>query len=183
MEAELNIMSDDLLIVRARDDAQAFGEIYDKYVAKIYNYVRYRVDSNMVADDLTAKTFQQALFNLDNYDVDKGPFKAWLFGIAHNIVSHYFRDKQKHQLWSDEYLNDSATVEESLENDIIRKELHDRLLCAVSRLKERDRGIIALKFGGGLTNREIAQIMDLHESNIGVILFRSIKRLRGILSE
>ena len=67
------------LIARAKEDPEAFGVLYERYVGKIYNYIYYRTTNHHDAEDLTARTFQRALKHIGRY-VDRGaPFSAWLF--------------------------------------------------------------------------------------------------------
>ncbi|NLG33639.1 MAG: sigma-70 family RNA polymerase sigma factor, partial [Syntrophomonadaceae bacterium] len=66
---------------------------------------------------------------------------------------------------------------------IIEQELKEILLKAILRLDERQRSIIALKFGANMKNREIAQMLNLTESNVGTILYRSLKHLRDNLKK
>ena len=78
-------MEDSDLVEFAKDDKAAFGEIYERYLDKIYNYIYYRTGNQQDAEDLTAKVFYRAMSHIDNY-IDKGvPFQAWLYRIAHNL--------------------------------------------------------------------------------------------------
>jgi RNA polymerase sigma-70 factor (ECF subfamily) len=54
----------------------------------------------------------------------------------------------------------------------------DRLAVVLQQLDEQPRQIVSLKFFGGLTNRAIAGLLGLTESNVAVILFRSVRRMR-----
>src|SRR5688500_9268273 len=81
------------LVQRAKDEAAAFGALYDRYVDKVYNYIYHRVGNHHDAEDLTSRTFHRALMNIGVY-VDRGvPFSAWLFRIAHNLVANWHRDQ------------------------------------------------------------------------------------------
>jgi len=82
-------LAEDRLIELAKGDAEAFGELYQRHVDRIYNYVFYRTGNVADAEDLTARTFHQALGSIHRY-VDQGvPFAAWLYRIAHNLVANY----------------------------------------------------------------------------------------------
>lgn len=67
------------------------------------------------------------------------------------------------------------------ENLILREERSDKLIGALNKLDERERNLVALKFGACLRNTEVAQITGLSESNIGVILYRAMKKLKAEL--
>lgn len=166
------------LIKQSMVDASAFAAVYDHYFARIYNYVRYRVQETDTADDLTSHIFERVLVNLDSYRPEKAPFAAWLFAIARNAVNDHLRAQQRRRWLSLERLRDWAGGDPPPGEVVAGREAHHRLLTAVARLGSRERDIIALKFAGGLTNRRIAELTGLTESHVGVILYRTIRRLR-----
>ena len=91
-------LDDKELVELAKDDKEAFGEIYERYMPKIYNYIYYRTSNQHDAEDLTAKVFFRAMSHIGNY-VDKGvPFQAWLYRIAHNLVANWHRDQGRRKL-------------------------------------------------------------------------------------
>jgi len=143
--------------------------------------VRYRVGDAETADDLTAQVFERALVNIGRYRPERAPFVAWLFAIARNAVSDYLRTQRRRRWLSLEVLRDRASRELQPEEVSIRNETHAELLASVARLSDRERDLIALKFAAGLTNRRIAEITGLSESNVGVILYRAVRRLRAEL--
>ena len=89
----------------AKEDKAAFGELYERYLPKIYSYVYYRTGNVHDAEDLTAKVFFRALSHISNY-VEKGvPFQAWLYRIAHNLVANWHRDQGRRKIIAlDEYV-------------------------------------------------------------------------------
>jgi RNA polymerase sigma factor (sigma-70 family) len=162
---------------------QEFLTLYDEYFQRVYNYVRYRCGDPHTADDLTAAVFEQALRRLRDYCPQRGSFKAWLFIIARSTVSHHLRsDSAKRWLPLDEVHeipDEKPTPEESVTNSEAQK----KLLVALSRLSERDRDILSLKFAARLTNRRIAEITGLSDNNVGIILYRAIHKLRILFDE
>src|SRR5579883_2993930 len=89
--------SDAELVRAARQDRAAFGALYERYVDRVYSYHVYRTGSAADAEDLTARTFYQALSHLDDFEERGLPFTAWLFTIAHNLVANYHRDRSRHR--------------------------------------------------------------------------------------
>jgi RNA polymerase sigma factor (sigma-70 family) len=77
------------LIRRAKEDPEAFGVLYERYVDKIYNYIYYRTGNVHDAEDLTSRVFFRALRNLERYEDQGVPFSAWLYRIAHNLVASW----------------------------------------------------------------------------------------------
>ena len=170
-------------VERAVDDPTAFTTLYDHYFPRIYNYVRYRVIDAPTADDLTAQIFERALADLVSYRQDRAPFGAWLFGIARHVIGDHFRTQRRRRWLPFETLRHHATADPPPEQIAAANESHRQLLNAVATLKDRERDLIALKFGGDLTNREIARLTGLSESNVGVILHRALRHLRVVLEE
>lgn len=169
------------LAAKAHQDPRAFAEIYESYFSRIYNYVRYRVKIPETTDDLTSLIFEKVLTNIRYFRPEQGTFNAWLFAIAHNVVSDYFRNLHKNQWPSLEAFAEIAGTSQDLGEVVAENELRSKLLKALAELSERERNIIALKFWSGLTNRSIAKLIGLNESNVGVIIYRAMRRLHTIL--
>ncbi|MEM7343350.1 MAG: sigma-70 family RNA polymerase sigma factor, partial [Chloroflexota bacterium] len=150
---------------------------------RIYNYILYRIQDSAIADDVTSQVFERSLVNLKQYNAEKGPFAAWLFTIARNAINDYLRRQKRRQWLSLDVLSNWASNESHLDESIAGADDRDKLLLAVGRLSERDRDLIGLKFASGLTNRRIAELTGLSESNVGVILYRTMRRLRTDLEK
>ena len=183
MDGTVAVLANELaLVARATAEPAAFAAIYDHYFPRVYNYVRYRVRDAETADDITAQIFERALVSIGSYRPKRAPFAAWLFGIARNAVNDCLRAQRRHRWLSLEVLHGRASIEPQLEEIAIHSDTRAELLAAVARLSDRERDLIALKFAAGLTNRRIAELTGLSESNVGVILYRAVRRLRSELS-
>lgn len=169
------------LLATAVAEPAAFAAIYDHYFPRVYNYVRYRVADPAAVDDLAAKIFEKALVYLSSYRAERAPFAVWLFTIARNTVNDYLRAQKRHRWLSLEALGAKLRAPSQPEEVVIEREAHGELLRALSRLGDRERDLLALKFAVGLTNRRIAELTGLSVSNVGVILYRTIRRLRAEL--
>ncbi|GIK71597.1 MAG: hypothetical protein BroJett021_05850 [Chloroflexota bacterium] len=166
------------LVERARTDPEAFGQIYELYVDRVYSYIYHRVGNVQDAEDLTARTFYRALEKLDAYE-DRGlPFSAWLFRIAHNLVANWHRDHSRRQVFSLEKFwwrsSDDARPEHAVEADAEREELWD----AINRLPEERRNLLLYKLNTTLSNLEIGELMNKSESAIKSLYFRTLAALR-----
>lgn len=177
-EAATALANEIKLVQQSATDAAAFAALYDHYFPRVYNYMRYRVQDGPTADDLTAQVFERTLAHIDRYRPGQAPFAAWLFAIARNTVADHFRTRQRRRWLSLDALREWASSDPQPGQVVAAAEVQSCLLAAVSRLKERERDLIALKFAGGLTNRRIADLTGLSESNVGVILYRAVRRLR-----
>lgn len=143
-------------------------------IRRVYAYIAYRVGDGPDAEDLTSETFERALRYRKSYDPRKGEPVAWLLGIAKRCV-----DGRGPQL---EYASDA--VEEGsaddVEEDTVRRLTVAR---AVSTLEERDRELIALRYGADLTARQIAELLGARTNAIEVALHRALGRLRETFGE
>jgi len=169
------------LVARAVRKPAAFAVIYDHYFPRIYNYARYRVGDPSTADEITARVFEQALAKIGSYQPERAPFSAWLFGIARNTVNQHLRAKRRRNWISFDLLFDRRSVHPDPEETLIQNEMHEELMDVLVGLSDRERDILALKFASGMTNRRIAKLTGLGESNVSVILYRTIRKLRDEL--
>jgi RNA polymerase sigma factor (sigma-70 family) len=154
-------------------------QAFERYYPAVFRYFRYRGADPETANDLASSTFEQALKNLSSYDPHKGQIQTWLFAIAHNLgINHWKAEKQTAPLDDDLPIPDDPPLEQGL----ILIQDKEQVLQALQFLDLRAREILALKFGGLLSNRQIARLTNLTESNLGVILYRSILKLRTLLA-
>ena len=170
------------LVAQACADTSAFAAIYDHYFSRVYNYIRYRIQDAETTDDLTAQVFERALRHIGGYRQDKAPFSAWLFAIARNAVNDHFRAQQRRRWFSLDTVHDWISPDPQPGEVVADNELQDQLLVALARLSSREQDLMGLKFGGGLTNRRIAELTGLSENNVGIILYRAVRRLRAELA-
>src|SRR3989304_6164220 len=89
------ISDEEALNRAAKGDGEAFGVLYERYVARIYNYVYYRTGDPFDAEDLTARVFYRAMQHISNYRNLGLPLSAWLYRIAHNLVANWHRDNSR----------------------------------------------------------------------------------------
>lgn len=178
-----SLKNENQLLLQATIDPEAFAEIYDYYFTRVYNYVRSRVNRSSVADDLTSQIFERVLFKLDKFHPERGSFGTWLFTIAHNIITDYLRNQEQRHTVSLDAVRELACARNGPEEAYILQESQQDLQAALELLNNRERNLIGLKFWAGLNNRQIAQMTGLSESNVGVILYRSIRRLQLALKK
>jgi RNA polymerase sigma factor (sigma-70 family) len=138
-------------------------------IRRVYSYVAYRVGDGPDAEDITSETFERALRYKKSYDSSKGEPVAWLIGIARRCIEGR---PPSLELSSDHI--DTADHRD-LEDDALRR---IALSSAVGRLEERDRDLIALRYGADLTARQIAELQGAKTNAIEVALHRALGRLR-----
>jgi RNA polymerase sigma factor (sigma-70 family) len=161
-----------------------FGALFDLYYQRLYRYVRYRVDSRQEAEDLTTLAFERALAHQASYNPAKGAFSTWLFRIARNaVINHQSQQRRRGMVIDLEEIADLPIETRSPEETLIHKQAVQTLLQHMSTLPSRDQDILALKFAGRLTNRDIAETLDLKEKTVSVILLRALRKLRKKVQE
>jgi RNA polymerase sigma-70 factor (ECF subfamily) len=171
------------LVAWAKDDSLAFGELYTRYVQKIYNYVYYRTGNHHDAEDLTSRVFFRALGHINNY-TDRGvPFSAWLYRIAHNLVANWHRDRGRQKVVPlDEHLVGS-TYFDAPEDMAESFEEEERLLESIRELPPERQQLLILKFVERLSNAEIGGIMNKTEGAIKSLYHRTLIALRNNLED
>src|SRR5437588_10067205 len=139
-------------------------------IRRVYAYVAYRIGDGPDAEDITSETFERAVRYKRSYDAQKGEPVAWLIGIARRCIE----GRPPALEISTENLERADHGD--LEDDALRR---IALSAAVGRLEERDRELIALRYGADLTARQIAELQGAKTNAIEVALHRALTRLRG----
>ncbi len=180
-ETEYN--EEEVLTRAAQGDRDAFGQLYEQYIDRIFNYVYYRTGNLHDAEDLTARVFQRAMNHIHTY-TDRGvPFSAWLYRIAHNLVANWHRDRSRRQ---EIPLNDLPVVpskEDRPETSLVRSQEQDSLLHLIRQLPPERQNLLILKFVENLSNAEIGQIMGRSEGAVKSLYHRTLLSLRDDLGD
>ncbi len=161
---------------------ERFEALYRSSRDDLYAYVATLLRDSAAAEDVTALAFERADRRRRTFDRRRGEERAWLFGIARNAALDELRRRRRLAelpaepadcTEADEGISDGAEV--ALRRTAVR--------AALGRLSGREREIVALKFHGGLSNREIAQVLGVTESNAGTLLYRTLEKLRRACDE
>jgi RNA polymerase sigma factor (sigma-70 family) len=158
---------------------EEIAELYEEHVWGVYGFFGYRVSSRADAEDLTQLTFERAVRAWGRFDSDRASARTWLVSIANNLlIDHYRRDR--------------STGQEPIEDNLSRRELiiedpdlglAPDLAYALEQLGQRERELVALRFGGELNGPEIAELTGLSLANVQQILSRSLRKVRAQLEE
>lgn len=159
--------------------AREFSSFYREWFDRVYNYARNRTGSTTRADEIVSDTFNRVLDSWETFDPLKGDRRTWLFSIAFRAVADHYRSEARRKWMTLGFA--SEPKEPPPVQGLEAAEEHRLLAAALQELGSQPREIVSLKFYGGLTNRAIAKLLGLTEANVGVILFRSVRRLREVL--
>ncbi len=149
--------------------------VYWQQMPRIYNFFRYRLGDDALAEDLTATTFTKAWKARVDYRGNAESVVGWLLTIARNVAMDHFR-RLRPETSLDEI--DPAAGDRPVEDAVQHGNDVARLAALLAQLTPREREVVALKYGAELTNRAIAELTGLSESNVGTILHRVLTRLR-----
>ena len=161
-----------------KGENKPFGKLYRHYYPRVKRYFLSRVDTVEEAEDLASQVFEKALSGLGSFQWQGVPFSAWLFKIAQNTLFDSFRKNKTKPQVSLEKLPPIESGQAGPEEEAFRKESAETLTQLLQRLPQREREIVYLKFYEGHTNRSIASLTGLSETNVGTILYRTLKKLR-----
>lgn len=161
-------------------DSDAFGELYDLFVERVYRYLYFRTGSHPEAEDLTEQVFLKAWEAIGRYRWQGRPFLAWLYRLAHNAHIDYVRSqKPTTSLNNDDHPvelpSSAAAVELSRALDA------DLLARALGELTPDQQQVIVMKFLEGLDNEQIAQNLAKREGAIRALQMRALMSLRRVL--
>lgn len=174
------IPDEEALLERVRrGDRAALALVYDTYSPPLYRYLYRRVGNARLAEDLTGQLFLKLIEAIRQGQRWEVSFGGWLYRVAHNLVVDYYRKNgnQRH-VELEEWIESGASgpdrvAEQRLRFDLIRE--------ALDELTEEQAQVILLRFGEGLSNREVAEIMDKSEGAIKALQHRAVGALRRLL--
>jgi RNA polymerase sigma-70 factor (ECF subfamily) len=153
-----------------------FDALYRETASELFAYAHALLRDRAAAEDVAALAFERAYRRRDRFDPRRGSQRAWLFTIARNAaLDELRRRKRTTALVVDP--EDPAARDAGGEDDeaAVRRAA---VRAALAALEPRDRELVALKFEAGLSNREIAEVLGVSESNAGTRLHRAVHRLR-----
>ena len=176
-------LDDSGLVEQAKIEPAYFGLLYERFFPRIYNYCLRRLDLPEEAEDVTSQVFVRAFANLAGFK--GGSVPAWLFRIAHNAVANQLRARHP-QLSLDlaaqangNWPGLMASSDESLLDDIVRSEEQNQLAAWIAALPQEQREMLALSVAGGLTAREVGEVLGKSETAVWKALQRIVERLRA----
>lgn len=165
------------MFAKGQDTHEDFRRFYRVHVRAVFAFFAYSA-SRETAEDLTSATFERALKAWDRFDPDRASERTWVLAIARNLLTDHFR-RQRHRtaVSFDEHpalLDRLVSTDDPLATQLSA----DGVVEWLERLPERDREVLALRFGADLTAAEVAAETGLSEANVHQIVSRSLRRLR-----
>ncbi len=169
---------DAMLALRARNDPEAFGLLYARYVHRVTSYFLLRTGSREDAEDLASQCFVRAFEALPRFRAGEGSVRSWLFAIAHNLaVSHYRAHRTTLPIDTVTLLDHAPPLEE---HAIRGDDLH-RLRTALGKLTDEQRLVIELRLAG-LSGIEISKAAGKSHAAVKMLQHRALNQLRLALN-
>lgn len=168
-------------LIDALPDKDALRGLYAAYFDRVFGYVAYRVGRRQDAEDITADVFMHVVRNIQQFEYrGAGSFAAWIFQITRNQIRQFYRQSQRGikddipldalpQIRGDGLLPDEV---------LTRQETFERLRRMIGMLSPRRQEVVTLRFYAGLSNQEIARVLDLDERTVASHLSRAIDDLQ-----
>jgi RNA polymerase sigma-70 factor (ECF subfamily) len=155
---------------------EEFEQIFKEQFSCIYNYIFYHIRNTTDAEDLTADVFVRAYKYWNSYSSDKASRGAWLGGIARNTVKSYLKRNAVSPKIIE--LSEVLSADADIEKEYLLKEELTRVFTQMDTLPELQRDLLTMKYLLRFTNRDIAKLMDMSECNVGVTLYRAIRKIQ-----
>jgi RNA polymerase sigma-70 factor (ECF subfamily) len=166
------------LVELARDgDAEAFGQLYDHYMAGVFRFIYYRVGSRQLAEDLTSETFVRGLRAIQRFTWQGKDFGAWLTTIARNLIADHFKSSRARlEIVSDDVPEGRATAP-SPEDDVLSLISNEMLFDAVNSLPPEQRDCVLMRFIQGMSIAETAAALKRSEGAVKQLQLRAVRSL------
>lgn len=170
------------LILKAQKNPADFASLYNQYYLQIFKYVIKRVKDENDAGEITSDIFAKAIFNIKKYKFKGFPFSSWLYRIASNEITDFYRKNQSSKYVSvteDQlnYLVDNSEDEITVQSD--KEEKFSEIIASLEMLSDDDLELIEMRFFEERSFKEIAEILGLTEGNARIKTHRAITKLKN----
>jgi RNA polymerase sigma factor (sigma-70 family) len=184
------IVSDYELIMRfIKGEQSCFEQLIHRHKNKVFAYINLYIRDEALAEDIFQDTFLKVFQSVKagKYS-DNGKFISWVMRIAHNlIIDHFRRIKQMNTISNDNYesdiFNSKRFAEDSIEDNIIKKQIHQDIRKMISNLPDDQKEVVILRHYAGLSFKEIADITDVSINTALGRMRYALINLRKIMDE
>jgi len=172
----------ELLLKIASGDKEAFGQLYDFYAPKIFRFIRLKVGSQTLAEDLSSESFLRIWEYLREQEREiEESFQALLYKTARNLIIDYYKKKSSQEILFNDDFNEFL-LNEPARDEIKDKEVADQIHKALINIKEEYQDVLIWYYIDGLSAPEIAKLMGKSQGAIRVLIHRGLESLKKHLS-
>jgi RNA polymerase sigma-70 factor (ECF subfamily) len=181
---ELSEPSDSIVIAQSHADPERFSVIFDRYFAEIHRYISSRLGDGP-ADDVAAETFLAAFAQRDRYDARRPQARAWLYGIATNLLRRHRRTEARayRAIERAPAETDPGGHADRVTDKVSAQRMQPRLAAALAGLSAKDRDVLLLVAYGELSYDEVALTLDIPQGTVGSRLNRARRHLRQSIGD
>lgn len=156
-------------------EPERFGELYERYVHKIYSFIYYRTQDRPTAEDLSSVIFMKALQHIGSFNAEKATFTTWIYRIAQNtLIDHYRTHKEAHSI----DLAANVRTKENIPHAADMKEQLEKVREFLETLTPFQRDVVLLRVWDDLPFKEISRITGKNESTCKVTFSRTVAKIR-----
>lgn len=165
-------------------NAEAFGFLIERYEPKIIRYARKFIFNGEDAKDLVQEAFIKAYTNIQGFDADRS-FSSWMYRIAHNEFINAIKKKSRMPVFTFDFdtVFPQPVAEETADNEMNKKELREMLDKCLEKLDPKYREPLILYYFEEMDYKEIAEILEVPISTVGVRLQRGKINLKKIVNK
>lgn len=179
------VPSDESIVIQVKDgDTEAFGVLVDRYEAKMKRYLSKFLYDKEDISDLLQLVFIKAYTHIQSFDTGQ-TFSPWLYRIAHNEALNFIKKKKSipFSFFDPDILLPHISHDDTPEKEIDKKRTKEMLDKALSEINDSHREILILFFYEELSYKEIAQVLKIPLSSVGIRILRAKKHLETVLQE
>lgn len=169
-------------MTNARLGTSTFDAVFEEHFRAVHRFLSRRVGTAL-ADDLAAETFAAGYRARASFDPARGPMRAWLFGIATNLLRAHWRDEQHLLALEARLISEPEAWASAASEDVLSSLIAPRLAAALGMLTGDQRDVLLLHAWAGLSNEEIASALRAPAGTIRSRLFRARSELRAALGD
>ena len=172
-----------LFKVKNKKDQDAFGELYDLYVEKIYRFVYFKISNKEEAEDITSTVFLKTWqYLIADSKKEVRSFSGLVYQIARNSIIDFYRWKSTKQECSIEHIKE-ISVEDDTYTSIEMDQDVESLMKTLRKLKQEYQEVVMLKHVEELSTAEVAEILGKSKTNVRVTLHRATKKLKDLIDQ
>jgi len=174
-----NLTEEALVLSAQGGNRDAFAQLYEANVDRIYRYLLARLTQPADAEDITAEVFMQAMKSLPSYKAMGTPLIAWLFRIAHNQAVNFMKKRARRK---ETLLMETAAGYDSPEEKVLDQVMSGEVRESMHALTDLQRQVLSLRFAADLSIGEVARVMHRKEGAVKALQFSALRALRRIWS-
>jgi len=165
-----------------RGDAEAFEQIYNSYVSKMFRFAFLKIGDKETAEDIASETFMKFWFYAQKNRINGETAEPMLYKIARNLIIDFYRKKELVTTYIDEDIMDTVPdVKSDFLSRMINQEEVEEMMLVLKELKDEYQEIIILRFVEEMSIEEVVEITGKSSGSVRVLSHRALKSLERVM--